>query len=157
MAVAVGIEDPRGEDVRRLILELNAVLSELSPPGYCYHMTVDEMAEEDTTVFVARDTETGDALGCGALRRHAGGVGEVKRMYTRPIAQGRGIGGCILSKIEALAESERLSRLVLETGHQHHAAWRVYERAAFRRCEPVLDYPDTPYSVYYEKSLLSRS
>jgi putative acetyltransferase len=42
---------------------------------------------------------------------------------------------------------------VLETGHLHNAAWRVYERGGFTRCGPVLDYPDTGYSVFYEKSL----
>jgi putative acetyltransferase len=44
-------------------------------------------------------------------------------------------------------------RLVLETGHVHHAAYRVYERGGFTRCGPVLDYPDTGWSVFYEKEL----
>ncbi len=82
------------------------------------------------------------AIACGALRRHDGGIGEVKRMYTRPAHQGRGIGGRILEAIEALARTEGISRLVLETGDRHAAAWRVYERGGFARCGAVLDYPD---------------
>ena len=80
-------------------------------------------------------------------------MGEVKRMYTRPEAQRRGIGGAILARIVELARSEGVDRLVLETGDRHPAAWRVYERAGFTRCGAVLDYPDTPFSVFYEKSL----
>jgi putative acetyltransferase len=72
-------------------------------------------------------------------------------MYTRPSSQGRGIGGRIVARIETLARTEGFRRLVLETGDRHPAAWRVYERAGFTRCGPVLDYPDSPYSVFYEK------
>lgn len=70
-----------------------------------------------------------------------------------PTRQGEGIGGAILAQIEALARSEGLTRLVLETGHVHGAAYRVYERGGFSRCGPVLDYPDTGYSVFYAKEL----
>ena len=55
--------------------------------------------------------------------------------------------------IEALARAEGLTRLVLETGHRHDAAWHVYERGGFTRCGPVLDYPLSEYSVFYEKTL----
>jgi putative acetyltransferase len=151
-AVVIAIESPLQGDVRELIAELNAVLLGLTPPEHCYHMTPEEMAEDSTTVFVAR--QQGTAIACGALKRHGGGIGEVKRMYTRPECQGRGIGGQILAAIEVLARAEGLKQLVLETGDRHHAAYRVYERAGFRRCGPVLDYPDSGWSVFYEKPLL---
>ena len=93
------------------------------------------------------------AVACGALKRHAGGIGEVKRMYTRPSHRGRKIGALIVERVEALARAEGLARLVLETGDRHPAAWRVYERAGFTRCGPVLDYPDSKWSVFYAKSL----
>jgi putative acetyltransferase len=149
--LTLAVETPLQDDVRALIAELNEVLLALTPPEFCFHMTADEMARADTTVFVARDD--GRAVACGALRRHEGGIGEVKRMYTRPSHAGRGIGGRILFEIEALARAEGFSRLVLETGHRHPAAWRVYERGGFARCGVVLDYPENPYSVFYEKSL----
>ena len=151
MPVTIAVESPLQDDVRSLIAALNAHLLTLTPPEFCSHMSVEDMADDDTTVFVARDVC--DGIACGALRRHAGGVGEVKRMYTLPSRQGEGIGGRILDRIEALAREEGLARLVLETGHVHHAAYRVYERAGFTRCGPVLAYPDTGWSVFYEKNL----
>ncbi|TIQ70290.1 MAG: N-acetyltransferase, partial [Mesorhizobium sp.] len=79
MAIEIAIETPLQDDVRGLVKELNATLLELTPPEHCYHMTVEQMADNDTTVFIARDN--GLAIGCGALKRHDGAVGEVKRMY----------------------------------------------------------------------------
>src|ERR1700729_2478751 len=113
MGLTITVETPLQDDVRALIAALNETLLELTPPEYCSHLTVEQMADDDTTVFVARDE--GEAVACGALRRHADGVGEVKRMYTIPAAQGRGIGGGILERIEELARSEGFSLLVLET------------------------------------------
>jgi putative acetyltransferase len=152
MPFTIAVESPLQDEVRELIAALNAHLLTLTPPELCTHMTVEQMAGGDTTLFVARD-EDGRAVGCGALHRHGGGIGEVKRMYTVPECQGRGIGGRILQQIEALAREEALTRLVLETGHVHDPAYRVYERGGFTRCGPVLDYPDTGYSVFYEKAL----
>ena len=153
MAVRVTLESPLTPNVRALITELNMALHALTPPEHCYHLTVEQMALPDTAVFIAR--ENGQVVACGALKRHAGGIGEVKRMYTRPAWQGRGIGGLILAEVERLARMEGLLDLVLETGHRHPAAWRVYERAGFRRCGPVLDYPDSIWSVFYAKPLES--
>ncbi|TIV13802.1 MAG: GNAT family N-acetyltransferase, partial [Mesorhizobium sp.] len=82
MAVEISVETPLQDDVRALVAELNAALLELTPAENCYHLTVEQMAGSDTTVFIARDN--GLAVGCGALRRHDEAIGEVKRMYTRP-------------------------------------------------------------------------
>ena len=144
-------ESPLQDEVRALITELNATLHESTPPEFCYHLTVEEMAAPDMTVFVAR--VDGKAIGTGSLRRHPGGIGEVKRMYVRPEYQGRGIGGAIMQAIETRAIADGLEKIVIETGHIHPAAWRVYERDGFTRCGPVLNYPESPYSVFYEKTL----
>lgn len=151
MPVTLAIESPLQDDVRTLIAELNTVLLELSPPEACYHLTVEQMAEPTVTVWIARDGDI--VVGCGALKRHSDEIGEVKRMFTRPEWQGQGVGRRILGEIEAVAEREGLETLVLETGDQHPAAWALYEKAGFARCGPVLDYPDSPYSVFYQKQL----
>jgi putative acetyltransferase len=114
-------------------------------------MTVEQMAQPDTTLFVAR--ANGGAVAMGALRRHQGGLAEVKRMYTLPSHQKRGIGRAILHRIEQLARDEGYRRLVLETGSNFDAALHVYERAGFTTCDPVLDYPPSPWTAFYSKSL----
>ncbi|MBD8890069.1 GNAT family N-acetyltransferase [Roseibium litorale] len=149
MTATIATESPLSDGMRQMIRELNAVLLELSPPEACYHMTPEEMAGPETTVFVAR--VEGAMAACGALLRHGDGIGEVKRMYTRPAFQGQGLGSAILDRIVSLAKEEGLTRLVLETGDKHPAAWRIYENAGFARCGPVLDYPDSPYSIFYQR------
>ena len=56
MTITISEESPLQDDVRILISEMNAVLHTLTPPEHCYQMTADEMAQPDTTVFVARET-----------------------------------------------------------------------------------------------------
>jgi len=152
VSIAIAIETPLQDDVRALVAQLNAWTLERTPREFTHHLTVEQMAEPAVTLFVARDAE-GSVLGMGALKRHDGAVGEVKRMFVRETAQGRGVGGAILAQIEALARTEGLTRLVLETGSNFEAARRVYERSAFRPSEPVLDYAPSPWTSFYAKDL----
>lgn len=152
MSFTITTETPLSDDVRALVKALNEYTFELTPAEYRHHMTVEQMAQPDTTLFVARDA-SGAPLGMGALRRHANGVGEVKRMFVKPEARGRGVGGAILKHIEALARQEGVSRIVLETGSNFDAAKRIYERGGFETCEPVLDYPPSAWTAFYAKSL----
>ena len=85
----------------------------------------------DVTVFVVA-RENGRALGCGALRSLGEPVVEIKRMYVRREARGRGLGAAILAVLEQQA-AERGFRVVrLETGPLQPEAVRLYERAGYR-------------------------
>ena len=154
IATTIALETPLQYDVRVMIRELNAHLSPLSPPEFCFQMTAEQIADTATTLFVARD-ERGYALGMGALKRHADGIAEVKRMYTRPEFRGQHIGRAILKRIENLARSEGFTRLVLETGIEktHGESWRLYQRNGFVPCGVVLDYPDSGWNAFFEKRL----
>ena len=55
MAASIAIETPLSDEVRVLVKALNAYLNPLSPPEFQFQMTVEQMAGEDTTVFIARD------------------------------------------------------------------------------------------------------
>ncbi|PYE89682.1 GNAT family N-acetyltransferase [Phyllobacterium leguminum] len=152
--VAIAIETPLQDDVRGLVDQLNAHLLPFAPIEYQFTLTVEQMADPDTTVFVARDGD-GRAVGCGALKVHSPEIGEVKRMYTLPEVRGLRVGSALLDSITRLARDKGLSQLVLETGPVpgFESAWRLYERAGFTRCGVVLDYPDSEYSAFFEKRL----
>ncbi|MEK1887924.1 MAG: GNAT family N-acetyltransferase [Phyllobacterium sp.] len=154
MAISIAVETPLQDDVRSLVADLNDHLLPLSPVEFQFKMTVEQMAGADTTVFVARD-ENGLAIGCGALKEHGAGLGEVKRMFTRPTVRGQRVGSALLDAITAMAAEKSLTHLVLETGvgPGFDAAWRLYERSGFTRCGVVLDYPDSEHSAFYEKRL----
>lgn len=154
MPLAIAVETPLQDDVRALVAELNAYMIPLTPREFQFQLTVEQMAEPSVTLFVARD-EDGRAIGMGALKEHAGGLGEVKRMYTLPAVRGQRVGSQLLARIEALARGKGITRLVLETGEAagFEPAYRVYERGGFTTCGAVLDYPASGYSRFYEKKL----
>ena len=155
MAVEIAVETPLQDDMRALIAELNDAIDAQepgTPKEFNFRMTADEMAGPQTTLWIARID--GAAVGCGALHRHEGGFGEVKRMYVRAAAQGRGVAGLILRAIEEQAAAEGLTHLALETGGEGYAAaQQLYERAGYVRCGAFAGYPDNPYSTFYRKDL----
>ncbi|WIJ23650.1 GNAT family N-acetyltransferase [Devosia sp. RR2S18] len=154
MAISVAIEAPLQDDVRRLVAALNEHLLPLSPPEFQFKMTVEQMAGEDTTVFVARD-EAGAAVGIGALKVHSADLGEVKRMFTDPHVRGQRVGSALLASIVALAREKGMAMLMLETGtgDGFAGAHRLYTRSGFRPRGPFLDYPDSEWSAFFEMPL----
>ncbi|WP_408628681.1 GNAT family N-acetyltransferase [Aurantimonas marina] len=115
MAVTIAVESALQDEVRILVASLNGYLKPLSPPEFQFQLTAEQMADEDTTVFVVRD-DTGEAAGIGALKVHDAALGEVKRMFTTPAVRGSGAGWKILRAIETRAHDLGLARLVFETG-----------------------------------------
>lgn len=152
--VAIQAETPLQDDVRAMVAALDATLSPLSPPEFQFQLTADQMAEPGVTVFVARDG-SGAPLGMASLKLHGSELGEVKRMFTWPESRGRRVAARLLDRVEALARETGVRRLVLETGEAagFESAWRVYERGGFQVCGAVLDYPESGFSRFYEKTL----
>ena len=154
MTISIAVETPLQDDVRELVGLLNEHLLPLSPLEFQFKMTVEQMAGADTTLFVARD-EAGRAVGIGALKMAENGQAEVKRMFTRPEVRGERVGSALLAEIEALARRNGVRLLLLETGEGpgFEGAFRLYERSGFTQRGAFFDYPDSPWSRFYEKSL----
>lgn len=152
MELAIAAETPLQDDVRDMVSALNAHMIPLTPREFQFQLTVEQMADPSVTVFVARN-EDGNAVGMASLKDHGQGLGEVKRMFTKPEVRGQRVGSALLQQVEQLARDRGIFRLVLETGEApgFEDAWRIYERNGFTRCGAVLDYPDSGYSRFYEK------
>ena len=104
----------------------------------------------------------GQLAGCGAVRTyepfHADlprlpGVGEVKRMYTRPAARRRGVSRALLVRLEAIAVDLGFHRLLLETGSPQPEALALYESAGWTPIDPYGHYREEPTSRCYAKDL----
>jgi GNAT superfamily N-acetyltransferase len=80
-----------------------------------------------------------DTLGCGAMRVVAPGVAEVKRMYLRPEARGRGIGRVLLQELLATACCFGCREARLDTGWFMTDAHRLYCAAGFEECAPYAE------------------
>lgn len=154
MAVTIAIESPLHDDVRALVAQLNDHLLPLSPLEFQFKMTVEQMADSATTLFVARDA-AGKAVGMGALKMHGPELGEVKRMFTLPEVRGQRVGRQLLERIVDLARERKLPVVMLETGTGEGMAeaHRLYTRFGFVPRGPFLDYPDSEWSAFFELNL----
>ena len=145
------------EPVRALIGELDAVLAAEYPPDQRHGLALDAIFAPHMRFFVAE--LDGATVGCGGVALF-GSFAEVKRMYVRDAARGKGVAQAILAQLEAEARAAGLQLLRLETGTVQHAAMRLYERAGFAVCGAFGDYLAKPASalitsVFYEKSLVT--
>src|SRR3954452_17714045 len=106
----------------------------------------------DVAVWVvARDD--GRALGCGALRSLGEPVVEIKRMYVRPEARGRGIGAALLHALEREAIERGFRVVRLETGPMQPEAINLYARAGYREIPCFGAYASGAASRCFERRL----
>ena len=141
------------DEVRALIAELDAVLAGPYAPEQRHGLSVERIFQPGVLFFVAR--LGGEAVGCGGVA-FDDGFAEVKRMYVRPRARGRGIADAIVARIEQEARARGARRLTLETGDAQLAAIKFYQRVGFNRCGAFGAYASMPppavvRSVFFEK------
>jgi|SRR5215212_2806221 len=86
----------------------------------------------DVTVFLVVRDHDGRPLGCGAVRSLGEPVVEIKRMYVRREARGRGVGVAILEALEREAVARGFKVIRLETGPLQPEAIGLYARAGYR-------------------------
>ena len=141
------------DDVRALLDQHFAEMRAGSPPSACHVLPADGLKDPAIRFFVLR--EHGVLLGCGALKRLEPGHGEIKSMRTADAALGHGVGKAVLDHLIAVARSEGMTRLSLETGstEQFAAANRLYEQQGFARCGPFGGYADTPFTRFFTKEI----
>jgi len=148
--VTVGREPPDTADAAALLKLRDAELDALYPPEESFKLPPERHRADDVVFLVAR--EDGQALGCGALQLHDG-YAELKSMFVRNEARGRGIAARLVKALEEEALGRGIRLLRLETGIRSPAAIRAYEKAGYAVCERFGDYPPVASSVFMEKRL----
>jgi len=112
-----------------------------------------EYAAPHGCLLVADDA--GDIAGCVALRALAGGEearGEIKRLYLRPVARGRGIGRELAMAVITRARAIGYRSLKLDTLASMRSARGLYSSLGFRECAPYYRNP-LPGTTYMEIAL----
>ena len=94
----------------------------------------------------------GHTVGCVALRAMDNGVCEMKRLYVKPEARGKGLGRQLARDIIAAARQLGYSLMRLDTLYRLTEAMSLYETMGFQRTEPYYDNP-LPGVVYWEMDL----
>lgn len=147
-------ESPNQPDVIALIADLDAYQDSLYPAEARYALDLASLSLPNVLFVVARNEEH-TALGCGAVvLNHA--YGEVKRMYVRPEARGKGIAKQVIDALEASAYKAGCRELMLETGPYQPEALRFYASQGYVRRGAFGAYPEHPLSVFMGKFLGSQ-
>jgi putative acetyltransferase len=142
-------------EVRSLVDELESLLSLEYPPEQRHGLSLDAIFQPHMRFFLAR--LRGTAVGCGGVALSPD-FAEVKRMYVRDVARGKGVADAILARIEQEVRDADLSVLRLETGERQVAAMRFYARTGFRRCQAFGAYTlmspqSVATSMFFEKHI----
>ena len=94
----------------------------------------------------------GSDVGCVALRRLEDGVCEMKRLYVRPDARGRGIGRLMVERIIQAGQAFGYETMKLDTSEDMGEARALYESFGFTECEKYNDDP-LECTMFFERSL----
>jgi putative acetyltransferase len=147
-------ESPNQSEIIDLIADLDAYQDSLYPAEARYALDLASLSKPNVIFVVARD-ERHTALGCGAVVLNSS-YGEVKRMYVRPEARGKGIAKQVIVALEASAYESGCRELMLETGPYQPEALRFYTSQGYVRRGAFGAYPEHPLSVFMAKSLSSQ-
>lgn len=95
-------------------------------------------------------------IGCGGVRLHRPGIGEIKRMYVRPDVRRSGVADTLLATLENHARGLGYVRLVLETGTMQPEAIALYEKRGYEAITPYGMYKESPLSRCFAKAIDDR-
>ncbi len=114
---------------------------------------------EDEDAGSAAEPGTVHALACGGVRRidptEEGLVRyEVKHVYVRPEARGRGLGRLLMAELEEVAAGLGADLVVLDTNESLLAAGALYRTTGYREVEPYNDNPNA--TTWFAKPVAPR-
>jgi putative acetyltransferase len=102
---------------------------------------------DDVALLVVRDS--GDPVGCGALRLRAGVFGELKRIFVDPRARGVRLGHRIAQQLEQHAVEHCLPTCIWKPEFTNPKRWRCSGLRALSSASRLAD----PLSVFMQKKL----
>lgn len=97
--------------------------------------------------------EDGEPVACGGVGRYDESTAEIRRMYVRPAARGRGLSRRVLEGLEEEARRLGYALVRLETGNLQVEAIGLYVSAGYGPIERYGPFADDERSVCFEKRL----
>ncbi len=142
-AVEVAVEPPTSAAARLCLEQYFRELADRFEHGYDPTSDLTAPAEDlvpPSGLFVVAWRD-GRPVGCGALKRVDASTGEIKRVWTAPMARGLGVARRVLDRLEAEAAAMGLASLRLDTNKALTEAAAFYRKRDYREVAPFNDNP----------------
>lgn len=106
---------------------------------------------EPAGVFLVVVDADGSPVGCGGIRMLSPTRAEVKHLYLRDAARGRGWGRALLAELERRAIALGATEAVLDTNESLEAAGALYRSTGYAEVPPYNDNPNA--TTWFAKPL----
>jgi GNAT superfamily N-acetyltransferase/DNA-binding MarR family transcriptional regulator len=155
--VEIAVEDPSSADARwclsHYFAELAERFEEPFDPGRTLPADAADLVPPRGAFLIAR--VSGEPAGCGALKTHRPGVGEIMRMWVDRAHRGLGIGARLLDALESHATGLGHHTVRLYTNRSLDEAKAMYRSRGY---EEIPRYNEDPYANHwFEKRLADAS
>jgi putative acetyltransferase len=146
--VEIIVDDLSSREVHELLSEHLRGMQMHSPPESVHALDLEGLQQPGITFWTI--WETGELLGCGALKELDKAHGEIKSMRTAAAHLRKGVARTMLAHILAEARRRTYRRVSLETGsgEAFQPARRLYESFGFSYCGPFDGYAEDSFSVF---------
>ena len=94
-------------------------------------------------------------VACGALKKYAKNVVEIKRIYTLPEFRGKGMASKILNELEKWASELSYKKCILETGINQPEAQNLYKKNGYKLIPNYEPYTNAKNSFCFEKAVVN--
>lgn len=141
---------PSIPDAVKLIDELSETLHDITGSSGRNSFNSNDVSVSRSTFVIAYD-ESGEAVGCGAIRPIDENIAEVKRVYAR--TKTKGVGTEILCYLEAKAKRLGYNAIWLETRLINKRAVAFYEHRGYYRIQNYGKYINRSEAVCFEKKV----
>ena len=149
----IKIDDLKGSEIHKLLQEHLQSMRLHSPPESIHALDIEALRKPEITFWTV--WESGELLGCGALKELDAEHAEIKSMRTSTLHLRKGVAKNLLNHILEEAERRGYNWLSLETGSMEafEPARKLYANFGFTYCEPFADYVEDPNSVFMAREL----
>lgn len=147
MVVRTNSDNP---DFQKLVMELDKDLAIKNGETNSFFAQYNKL---DLIKHVVVAYESGQPVGCGAMKEYEFKVMELKRMFVSAEKRGKGIAGRILAELQDWAKELGYGKCILETGDKMVEAIGLYKKHSFKIIHNYGPYRDVESSICFEKDL----
>lgn len=142
--------DTSNTDFKALVKQLDAYLKITDGDEHDFYNQFNSIEHLDHVIALY---ENDKPMACGAFKAFGSCKVEIKRMFTKPEARGKGYATLVLKALEDWAKELGYSSIVLETGVRQKEAVEFYKKSNYKITPNYGQYIGVKNSLCFEKKI----